>query len=218
MNTMNDSVKDTWKTYGRWVFLISLAFFPTYPLCNWITSQRTHLLGIYFDAELGIPFVPQFIWAYLSMYILFLTPPLFLNVEQLQSLGKQLLIGTLLSSLAFLIIPSHLGFTRVIPNDSFYQSVFSGLFVVDQPHNMVPSLHIVFSSLILFALARATKNLGVKIVWAGWLILIMASTLLVHQHHLTDIFTGLLMATAIHFEINKIVATYIYASRNIEIR
>lgn len=193
-----DSFKAIWKTYIRWGFFISLAFFPTYPVCNWITTQRSHTLGLYSNAELNIPFIPEFIWVYFSMYILFLAPPLFLNVAQLESLGKKLLLGTLLSSLAFLIIPSHLGFSRVIPADRFYQSIFSGLFVVDQPHNMVPSLHIVFSALILLAFANATDKVSRKITWLSWLLLIMVSTLLVHQHHLIDILTGLLMALALH--------------------
>ena len=201
MTTHADSLVEIWKTYSRWVFYISLAFFPTYPLCNWITAQRTDTLGLYCNAELKIPFVPEFIWVYFSMYLLFLAPPLFLNVAQLQALGKRLLIGTLLSSFAFLVIPSHLGFGRVIPEETFYQAIFSGLFVVDQPHNMVPSLHIVFSSLILFAFVNATAMQRSKIGWLLWLISIMASTLLVHQHHLTDIVSGLVVAIGIHIGI-----------------
>lgn len=203
MNTENDSVKDIWKTYSRWVIFISLAFFPTYPLCNWVTAQRTDTLGIYCNAELNIPFIPEFIWIYFSMYLLFLVPSFFLHVAQLEALGKRLLIGTLLSSLVFLVIPSHLGFSRVIPKDLFYQSIFSGLFVVDKPHNMVPSLHIVFSSLILFSFVNATGKKSSKIAWLGWLISIMVSTLLVHQHHLADILTGLLLAIAIHIGIKN---------------
>jgi membrane-associated phospholipid phosphatase len=203
MNVAANSVKDIWKTYSYWVFLISLAFFPTYPFCNWFTSQRNNTLGLYLGSELNIPFIPEFIWAYLSMYVLFLTPPFSLNVLELQALGKRLLVGSLLSSLAFLVIPSHLGFARVIPNDPFYKVIFTGLFAVDQPHNMVPSLHVVFSALISFALLDASKAWIPKFAWLGWLILIVASTLLVHQHHLLDGFTGLAVALVLHRLIKK---------------
>lgn len=203
MNAAANSAKDVWKTYGYWVFLISLAFFPTYPFCNWFTSQRTHTLGLYLLSELEIPLIPGFIWVYLSMYILFLAPPFFLNVLELQALGKRLLAGTLLASLAFLVIPSHLGFARVIPADPFYETIFKGLFVVDQPHNMVPSLHVIFSSLIVFALRDAAKARIFRAAWSGWLILIVVSTLLVHQHHLLDGVTGLAVALVLHRSILK---------------
>jgi hypothetical protein len=195
---MDDFPKAIWKTYGYWVFLISLAFFPTYPFCNWFTSHRTDTLGLYLEAELNIPFIPELIWVYLSMYLLFFAPPFFLDVRQLRGLGKRLLVGCLFSSLTFLLLPSHLGFTRAIPDDPFYRSVFSGLFVVDQPHNMVPSLHVVFSSLIVLSCVEASSRLAVKTLWLLWLTCIIVSTLLVHQHHLIDCITGLAVALVLH--------------------
>ncbi len=198
-----DSLKDRWKTYFFWFLSINLAFFLTYPLCNWITSQRNDTVGLYLDFELSIPFIPGFIWAYFSMNLLFLAPPFILNVTQLQTLGKRLLVGTLISTLAFLVIPTHLGFTRTIPQDIFYQPIFSKLFELDQPHNLAPSLHVVYSSVTIFLYMNLTKGTLWKIVLFIWLILIIASTMLVHQHHLADILMGLLISTAIHFGVKK---------------
>ena len=198
MDATANSVKHIWKTYAYWAFLISLAFLPTYPICNWITSQRHDTLGMYLDAELSIPFIPGFIWAYISMYVLFFMPPFFLNVPQLRALGKRLLAGTLLASLVFLVLPSRLGFGRTLPGDPLYQAIFAGLFAVDQPHNMTPSLHVVFSSLIVFALLEASAAWRSRTAWLVWLALIVASTLLVHQHHLLDGATGLALALVLH--------------------
>lgn len=186
--------RDVWKTYGFWAFWVGIAFFSVYPTCNWISAQQSNTYNLYLASELNIPFLPEFFWVYVSMYVLFLMPPFFLTETQLKALGKQLIAGTVFSALIFLAMPSNLGFTRTVPESPFYQSLYSTLFSIDLPHNMVPSLHVVFSALILLSLIKATSKKSVRLLWWGWLILICFSTLLVHQHHILDVLTGLLIA------------------------
>lgn len=188
------SSTDVWKAYGVWVFWVGVAFFAVYPTCNWLSSRRTQVLTLYLEPELSVPFVPEFVWVYVSMYVLFLTPPLVLDASRLRVLGKQLVAATLFSGVAFLLLPAKLGFTRTAPEDSFYSRFFTNLFALDLPYNMVPSLHVVFSALFLFALLDASSTLLAKSFLWGWLILMCASTLLVHQHHLLDVIAGLAVA------------------------
>jgi membrane-associated phospholipid phosphatase len=173
---------------------VGVAFFSVYPTCNWLTSLRGEYFSLYFPAELNVPFIPEFMLVYLSMYVLFAMPPFFLDAAELRALGKQLIAGTLLSGLTFLLLPARLGFVRQTPEDGFFGPLYSNLFAIDMPHNMVPSLHVVFSALILFALADTTTNAPYKILWYGWLLVICTSTLLVHQHHLIDVIAGLALA------------------------
>jgi membrane-associated phospholipid phosphatase len=170
---------------------VGVAFLSVYPTCNWLTSLRGEYFSLYFPGELSVPFVPEFIVVYLSMYILFAMPPFFLQVAELTALGKQLIVGTLLSGLIFMLLPARLGFVRQVPESGFFEPLYSTLFAVDMPHNMVPSLHVVFSALILLALAGATTSERYRLLWYGWLIVICASTMLVHQHHLIDVVAGL---------------------------
>lgn len=190
------NTRAAWRAYGRWVVIICIVFFSIYPLSNWLSSQRVAVLHLYLRAELGVPLIPAFIWAYLSLYVLFLVPPFLLSAEATQKLGRRLVAATLLSGLVFLIFPATLGFSRSLPDDSLYRPIFSALFSLDQPHNMAPSLHVVYSALILFALAATTTRRHLQAFWWLWLILLCSSTLLVHQHHLIDVVTGLLAATA----------------------
>lgn len=183
-----------WKTYAFWAIWVGVAFFSVYPTCNWLTSLRGEYFDLYLPVELGVPFVPQFMLAYLSMYVLFALPPFFLKVAELTALGKQLIAGTIISGLVFMILPAKLGFTRVVPEDGIFGPLYSSLFSIDMPHNMVPSPHVVFSSLILLALSGASEPRVSKVFWYGWLLLICASTLLVHQHHLIDVIAGLAIA------------------------
>jgi hypothetical protein len=71
---------------------VGVAFFSVYPVCNWLTSLRGDYFSRYFPGELNVRFIPEFILAYLSMYVLLAIPPFFLQAAELRSLGKQLII------------------------------------------------------------------------------------------------------------------------------
>lgn len=183
--------------YLKWAIWVGIAFFSVYPLTNWLTSLREAPLHLYFQQELNIPFVPQFVWLYLSMYILFLLPPLFLSEEDMPRLGKSLIVGTLISGCLFLLLPAVLGFQRVVPTSSPYQGLFLAMFSIDHPHNLVPSLHIVFSTSIILAIMRKVTWV-LSILFISWLVVIMASTMFVHQHHTLDIIVGFILAFYTH--------------------
>lgn len=200
---LNNTDRIIWKTYGFWAFWVGVAFFSIYPTCNWLTSLRPEPLALYIEPELNIPFVPEFVWVYLSMYVLFIAPPFFLDVAHLRSLGKQLVLGTITSGVIFIIFPSSLGFWRIAPERPLYNSLFSNLFSIDLPHNMVPSLHVVFSSIILLSLVESSKSTMAKYFWWSWLALICLSTLLVHQHHLFDVIAGLALALYCRYWVKK---------------
>lgn len=136
---------------------------------------------------------------YLSMYVLFLMPPVFMSTEAMPKLGKQLIWGTLVSGFIFLLLPTSLGFVREIPYHTPYASLFTNLFSIDYPHNMVPSLHVVFSTCIALAIADHLSDWEYGFI-IMWLMAIILSTLLVHQHHILDVVTGFMLAVLLrHF-------------------
>ena len=174
------------RSYLLWAWWVGVAFFAVYPTMNWLASQRSTPFHLFVPAELDVPFVPQFIWAYLSMYLLFAIPPVFLGASQLRALGRQLIAGTLVSGLLFLLFPAQLGFARTVPAEALYAGIYAAMFSMDRPYNLVPSLHIVFSAAIALACADVTGP-AARAVLRGWLAVIAASTLLVHQHHVLDV-------------------------------
>src|SRR5258708_9789708 len=91
------------RMFSFWSLWIGVAFFGVYPTMNWITSLRSVRLHLYVPAELAIPFVPQFIWAYLSMYVLFFLPLIFVPTARMPPPGKQLIAGPFLSAALFLL-------------------------------------------------------------------------------------------------------------------
>jgi membrane-associated phospholipid phosphatase len=180
----------------RWGSVIGIVFFAIYPASNWLTSQRTGLWHLYFENELSIPFLPQFVWLYLSMYLLFALPPFFVPAHAASRVAKQLVAGCAACGLLFLIFPAVLGFERTLPPAAPYRQIFRAIHSVDAPHNLVPSLHVVFSSVIALACARFARLPFRWLLWV-WLGLIVLSTVLVHQHHLIDVLAALLLVAAV---------------------
>lgn len=179
-----------------WGTAVGLVFFAVYPATNELTAHRSGHWRLYLAAEQAIPFVPAAVWLYLSMYLLFLLPALFVPARAAPALGRQLIAGCVIGGLAFLLFPAVLGFERTLPAQAPYREIFQALHRVDAPHNLVPSLHVVFSSLIALAcaqFARPAVGTGLRL----WLALIVLSTLLVHQHHLLDVATALLLVAAL---------------------
>jgi hypothetical protein len=178
------------RAYLFWSFWVGVVFFGVYPTMNWLTSLRSAPFHLYVPAELAIPFFPQFIWAYLSMYVLFLLPPFFMPAAHMPALGKQLIAGSLASALSFLFLPAKLGFVRQLPASAPYTAIYGRVFSLDRPYNLVPSLHVIFSAAIALACADFARPLARAglLVWLG---VIVASTVFVHQHHLLDLAAAL---------------------------
>ncbi len=197
MNIAPDDAALRWRTYGRWTGLNLLVFGTLYPLVNWLTGVRASTFGLYLDSERTIPFLPVWIWAYLSINLLFLLPPLFMRAADMPLLGKRMLVATVSGCLIFLLLPARLGFERVVPGDGLYRTVFGGLFQADGPHNLVPSLHVTYASLCILSFQAAAREWRTRVAWGLWLVTIMASTVLVHQHHLLDVASGLALAVLI---------------------
>ena len=174
------------RTYLMWSLWVGVAFFGVYPTMNWLTSLRPVSWSLYVPAELAIPFVPQFIWAYLSMYLLFALPLFFIPAERMAPLGKQLIAGCIVSAIVFLVLPAKLGFVRQVPATPPYAAMYARVFSIDRPYNLVPSLHVIFSTAIALACADFARPFA-RLAILGWLAVIVASTVLVHQHHLLDL-------------------------------
>lgn len=178
--------------------LVGVVFFSIYPTMNWLTGLREQHFSLYLDRELSLPFVPELIWVYLSMYLLFAMPPFFLDVFELKRLSKELIAGTLLAGLVFMFLPARLGFSRRIPDSPLLGPLYEEIFKLDQPFNLVPSLHVVYSAAIVFAVV-GQAGIRYRLFFGAWLALITVSTLLVHQHHLLDVVAGLALAVSMRF-------------------
>lgn len=184
-----------WRAYIKYVVLFDVLFFPIYFGAGAIAAQASQTHGLYAAWELGIPLVPWMIWPYISLLLLFNLPLFHLDAGQLEKLSRQSTTVLLIAGASFVLLPTHLGFPPTA-HVGFYETVFGWLGRVDTPHNAAPSLHVAVSALILLACA-STASRPLALVYRLWLLLISASTVLVHQHHLLDVASGMALAVLV---------------------
>jgi hypothetical protein len=184
------------RTYLSYAAVIGALFVIGYGGANWLAAQRATHLRLYWDAELAIPLVPAAIWVYLSINLLFALPVFRLDPAELRVLGRRMIAATLMATAFFIAVPTAPGFERLdlagASNSAFYW-----LYALDCPFNCVPSLHVTYSTLIVLALARRAGT-ALRAALGSWLALIMASTVLTHQHHFIDIAAALVLVGVIH--------------------
>ncbi len=181
-----------WIAFLKFMALFYALFFPFYFGAGHIAARTHETLGIYWNWERDIPLVSWMIWPYLTLFSLFLLPLVHMSANQIAALSRQSAATLVIAGAFFLLVPTHSGFSPASVQ-GLHQPVFELLAMVDTPHNLAPSLHVAFSALILLGCASS-----VQAAWAWgyrfWLAVMSASTVLVHQHHIFDVASGLVLA------------------------
>ena len=183
-----------------WAVWVLIASYAVYPTANWLASLRDHRYDFLTPWDAMIPLVPEFIFVYFSFFPFLLLPLWLVQQPVLSALGKRQIAGTLICGLVFVLFPANLAFERVIPDAEPYRSIFSMMFLVDKPHNLLPSLHIVYTALTCLAVCQCQwpkGRVGLCIAIVLWSVAICASTMLVHQHHVLDVVTALLLVAVL---------------------
>lgn len=180
--------------FAAFVSLLGVMWFIlVYGGCDALTAHRTTRVRIHLDAELEIPFVPEFVLVYMSIYLLFVAAPFILRErKEFLSLAMSLNIAVLIAGIGFLLIPGSLGFQP--PRDlGAYPKLFRFADQLNLTYNLVPSLHVALSVVCISAYARRVRTIGRILLWS-WAAAIALSTLLTHQHHVIDVITGWALA------------------------
>jgi len=186
-----------WSLLGV-ALLLSLAqtlwWILIYHGANYLTGLHTFRVPLHMQWELGIPFVPVFILAYLSLGLVFTPAPFILRSrEELRALTLTLFLVTAVAGVGFLLVPGEAAYAPADPG------IWSDLFDFNRRvvlrYNMAPSLHVALSCVVLAAYAARCRWAG-KLFLASWAGLIALATLLTHQHHLVDLISGLALAWA----------------------
>lgn len=181
------------------VILTQVALFAVvYGGCNWLTAQRDDVGHYYFAWELSLPFLPRMIWVYHSILLLFLVPLFLFSRERVQAIGRAFACVTLVGGVCFLLFPGIAGFPRSdFANETGLQALaFSILYHADNVHNVMPSLHVAYCTLVILAIQKQLAGSRLRLLFWGWLLAIVSSTVLVHQHHLVDLPTGAILGYA----------------------
>jgi membrane-associated phospholipid phosphatase len=179
----------------RYAALLSFAnavwFAVVYGGADWWTARRSLRVPVHLAVELRIPFVPAMTAAYMSLYLLFLAAPFVLRTRRdFRAAVFTLTVLIACGGIGFLLIPAQLAFA---PPREEALGAWSGLYhfadALNLTYNLVPSLHVAFAVACVAIFAPRASGTGKALLWS-WAVLIAASTILIHQHHLLDVATG----------------------------
>jgi len=160
-----------------------------------LTTHRATRVRVHFNAELGIPFVPEAVVIYISIYLLFVAAPFIIRERNdFFALFMTLNLVVLASGFGFLALPAQLAYAS--PKDL---GAFPGLFrLVDRlnlSYNLVPSLQVAMSVLYVAVFSGRAGSRGKLLLWL-WAGASAASSVLTHQEHVIGVVTGVGLALA----------------------
>ena len=171
---------------------------------NEIAARSTKFYKLYFEFERDIPMIPWMIYVYQSFALLIIITYLSIKSPQkIKAYSMSFMSSCGIAAVFFILFPADLGFSRT-ENIEGYEFMYNLLHMIDKPHNLAPSLHIVYSALSAYVLTSEIEPKFLKgMIWI-WFLLICSSIVLVHQHHLFDIFSGILLYYfVVHFVFKK---------------
>jgi protein-tyrosine phosphatase/membrane-associated phospholipid phosphatase len=169
-------------------------FLVVYGSCNWLSSLRSDVGMLYFEWERQIPFVPWLIIPYMSIDLFFIAAPFVCKTDaEVKTMARRIVFVIMVGGLTFLLFPLKFAFDR--PEASGWLGVvFNNFRKMDQPFNLLPSLHIGLRTVLAAVYARHTKGLW-RLLSNVWFSLIGISTLMTYQHHFLDVVGGFVVAT-----------------------
>jgi len=188
----------------RWLYMsyLTFLFFILYGSVNQYTSLGTAPSSFVFEWEKNIPFIEEWILPYTMIYPMFILAFLLPQSNQeLSLLAWRSLIIILFSVLIFLFFPLAFSFSK--PETEHFNWFLEAVELFDLPYNQAPSLHVSFSVVLWFSLAKRVKAWWGKALLALLFFTVAISTLFVYQHHFIDVITGALVGLINCYVIGK---------------
>ena len=196
------------RLYAKYKHGIPLAIYMIIYLSWFAWLESTNIKNyqvIHVTLDDYIPFwevfvVPYFLWfAYVAAVVVFL---FFKNRQEYYKCCVFLFTGMTIFLIISTLWPNghHLR-PPVMPRDNIFTSMVAFLWKTDTPTNLWPSIHVFNSLGAHFAVMRCRSLADKKGIRIGSFILalsIILSTVLIKQHSVFDVITGLLMGGAMY--------------------
>ena len=168
---------------------LSVLFLIIYGWTNWFTAQRANVPTLFFEWERLIPFVPLMIVPYMSIDLFFVAAPFLCRSDrELATLAKRMAAAIIVAGICFLLFPLRFAFPRPQAG-GWFGAIFDWFRAMDQPFNLLPSLHIALRTILADLYARHTRGL-LRSASNLWFVLIALSAVLTYQHHIMDVVGG----------------------------
>lgn len=173
--------------------LFFILFYSIYGATDYVTSLHSYRINAYFDWELQIPRMTWMSLVYLSISpLLLLAPFIIRGKDEFNMLFKIMLFETIIASALFLILPMEDAYRYQKPQ-GFFGQFYLFADKINLTYNELPSLHVAFAFTAAIFYGQKAKQ-SYKVFLMIWAILIAISTLVTHQHHVSGVLSGILLA------------------------
>ena len=174
---------------------LSVWFLFVYAGTDYLAGLHSYRVPLYFQWELGIPFVPAMVLVYNSLHLAYLIAPFIMRTRsEMHALVMVWVIITALGGIVFLVLPFEVGYPQ--PADGSL-GPWRMMYQLADEHNLTfnsfPSLHVAWSIVCVDIYAGKARRFGKLLLWL-WGVALMLSTLLTHFHHVADVGGGFLLA------------------------
>ena len=156
-----------------------------------------------------IPFVRQFVLIYVLWYPLMLGTTLYLLFKDRRAFvryARSVVLGLTACMLIFLLLPSGQELRPAeVPGNDLSSRLLRLIYAADTNTNVFPSMHVVGTLAAVIAIFDSrSASLGAKWGVAALGVLINASTVLIKQHSVLDIFAGIALYALVYLAVYRL--------------
>ncbi|MFH1654423.1 MAG: phosphatase PAP2 family protein [Pseudomonadota bacterium] len=177
-----------------WFIFLILYFALGYLGINWLSLNRGDYYLLATNLDYRIPFIPEFILGYTSVYfsILILYICLRGEPEYFQGVVAMWLMTTI-CYIFFLLLPVKMIMRPDLSHEhGFFITLTKLYYTIDEPYNCFPSLHVAYPTMALLLTWHSHKIL--RWLFAFFFVWISLSVLFVKQHYIVDVVAGIAIA------------------------
>lgn len=179
----------TFNDYFYTALTIGVFFIILYYGAEMYSRSVSVKFHMYFDWENRIPFIKIALVPYFAIFFLPLLIPIYIKDSiSFYKLALKLTVSIFLSFLIFVIFPSELGYSTK-PIGKKLNSIID---LIAGRHNLFPSLHVTLTLVIIHSILPFCKKLD-KLLLLSIAFVLPLSTVFAHQHHIFDVFLGIIL-------------------------
>lgn len=159
-----------------------------------------NVANVLFNIDSHIPFIDSMIVPYACSLPFFMASFFMVNTQvQLVRLTHKLLLATLLACLCFYAMPLQFSYdvSAQLTHSKHWQWAYQLLHSMDKPYNQLPSLHVVYAIVLLQSVWGSLASWLSKVAMTCLSVAIAVATVFTWQHHVLDLFAGVLLATVV---------------------
>jgi len=192
-----------WRNAIISIVLVAAVFFTNqiYDLLNHgpaVWNLRTPL-------DAALPVVTPFVIPYVSLnYVVYFTLIVFLlfRTKVFHSACLALITAWFVSYFFYFFFQTEV-IRPVLAGSDLFTRMIQNVYAGDNPFNDFPSLHTSISTILAIHWLRFDRRAGIAA--SIWTVLIVASTVLIKQHYVADVISGLSLAFGVSWLYNRLI-------------